>query len=82
MKRILASLVTIHLLFAAAALTSCQNPEDTAKAVAIGQAGLNILVAKKVITPADAALAQQAGQILIAPAEPLPPPPPAVSAGK
>ena len=62
MKRIL----TLTIL--CAALTSCQNPADTQKAVAIGELGLQVLVAKNVIKPEEAALARQTGQILITPA--------------
>jgi hypothetical protein len=53
-----------------AALTSCQNPATTQKAVAIGDLGLRVLVAKKVLKPEDADLARQTGQILITPAAP------------
>lgn len=56
------------LLLICAALTSCQNPADTQKAVAIGDLGLSVLVAKKVIKPEEADLARQTGQILITPA--------------
>jgi hypothetical protein len=62
MKRILT------LLLITAALTSCKNPADTQKAVAIGELGLQLLVAKNVIKPEAAALARQTGQILITPA--------------
>ena len=58
--------LTLTLL--CAALTSCQNPADTQKAVAIGELGLDLLVAKKVIQPEEADLARQTGQILITPA--------------
>lgn len=56
-----------------AAGTSCQNPQDTAKAVAIGELGLKVLEAKKVITPEQADLARQTGQILITPTLPAAP---------
>ena len=62
MKRILT------LTIFCAALTSCQNPADTQKAVAIGELGLQVLVAKNVIKPEEADLARQTGQILITPA--------------
>jgi hypothetical protein len=52
-----------------AALASCQNPEATQKAVAIGDLGLRVLVAKKVIKPEEADIARQTGQILITPPE-------------
>lgn len=50
------------------ALTSCKNPEDTRKVIAIGEKGLDILVAKKVLKPEDADIARQTGQLLITPA--------------
>lgn len=56
------------LLTLCAALTSCQNPDTTQKAVAIGELGLRVLVAKKILKPEDADLARQTGQILITPA--------------
>lgn len=78
-KHLLLSIGLLHLLliFVGAALTSCQNPADTPKAVAIGQLGLDILVAKKVLKPEEAAAAKTAGQILITP-----PPPVEVTSGK
>jgi hypothetical protein len=51
-----------------AALTSCKNPANTQKAVAIGELGLDLLVAKKILKPSDADIARQTGQILITPA--------------
>lgn len=59
-------LLTLTIL--CAALTSCQNPANTQKAVAIGDLGLDLLVAKKILKPADADIARQTGQILITPA--------------
>jgi hypothetical protein len=68
MKNTVITLATILVgLGSAACLVSCKNPQDTAKAVAIGQTGLDILVAKKVIKPEDAESAQKLGQILITP---------------
>jgi len=73
MKRILITLlVTIHALACASVLVSCQTPEQTQKAVAIGELGLQVLVAKKVLKPEDAALARHTGQLLITPAAPAP----------
>ncbi len=66
-NRIITLIVAVHALACASALVSCKNPQDTAKVVAIGQTGLDILVAKKVIKPEDAVLATQVGQILITP---------------
>lgn len=66
-NRIITLLVAVHALACASALVSCKNPQDTAKVVSIGQTGLDILVAKKVIKPEDAVLATQVGQILITP---------------
>ncbi len=66
-NRIITLLVAVHALACASVLVSCKNPQDTAKAVAIGQTGLDLLVAKKVIKPEDAVLATQVGQILITP---------------
>lgn len=75
MKRTLITLlVSIHALACAAVLVSCQNPDDTRKAVAIGELGLQVLQAKKVISAEDAALARQTGQILITPAAEAPAP--------
>ncbi len=71
-NRIITLLVAVHALACASALVSCKNPQDTAKVVAIGQTGLDILVAKKVIKPEDAVLATQVGQILITPADQAP----------
>jgi hypothetical protein len=69
MKRTLL-LITLAAL---TSLTSCKNL-DTAQAVAIGQTGLDLLVAKKVIKPEEAAAAQKLGQILITPTpEPITP---------
>jgi hypothetical protein len=62
------SMLRILLIGILAALTSCQNPANTQKAVAIGELGLNLLVSKKIITPAAADIARQTGQILITPA--------------
>jgi hypothetical protein len=59
--------LTLPLLLVAA-LTSCQNPANTQKAVAIGELGLRVLVAKNVLKPEEAELARQTGQILITPA--------------
>lgn len=69
-KHLLLSIGLLHLflIFVGTALTSCQNP---AKAVAISQLGLDILVAKNVLKPEEAAAAKAAGQILITPAAPV-----------
>ena len=73
MKRTLITvLIAIHALACASVLVSCKNPEQTQKAVAIGELGLQVLVAKKVLKPEDADLARQTGQILITPAAPAP----------
>lgn len=68
MKRTLLASLALALT-----LPSCSNPQDTAKAVAIGELGLQTLVAKKVIKPEDADLARQTGQILITPTPPAAP---------
>lgn len=70
---LLTSLALVHIAAAGLALTSCSNPQDTAKAVAIGELGLKVLEAKKVITPEQADLARQTGQILITPTPPAAP---------
>jgi uncharacterized membrane protein len=69
-KPCLLTLGILHLLliFVGTALTSCQNPTNTQKAVAIGELGLRVLVAKNVLKPEEAELARQTGQILITPA--------------
>jgi hypothetical protein len=71
MKTNTTSMLRILLIGILAALTSCQNPANTQKAVAIGELGLNLLVAKKVLKPEDAELARQTGQLLITPAAPV-----------
>ena len=58
----------LTLTILCAALTSCLNPANTQKAVAIGELGLDLLVAKKILKPAEADIARQTGQILITPA--------------
>lgn len=68
MKNIIITLlVAVHALACASVLVSCKNPQDTAKAVAIGQTGLDLLVAHKAIKPEEAEAAKQLGQILITP---------------
>jgi hypothetical protein len=71
MKTNTTSMLRILLIGILAALTSCQNPANTQKAVAIGELGLNLLVAKKVLKPEEAELARQTGQLLITPAAPV-----------
>ncbi len=75
MKNTLITIATLLVgLGSASCLVSCKSPQDTAKVVAIGELGLQVLVAKKVIKPEDAALALQTGHILITPnPEPLTP---------
>ena len=69
------SILTLLLLMVLTALIpSCKNLEDTKKLVAIGDLGLQVLVAKQVINPEDADLARQTGQILITPTPPSAPP--------
>lgn len=69
-RTLLTSFALVHIAAAGLALASCQNPQNTAKAVAIGELGLKVLEAKKVITPEEADLARQTGQILITPTTP------------
>lgn len=66
--RIIQLVVTLLGCVAAAALSSCQTGKiDEARLAQIGEIALNYAEKKGQITPEDAALAREAGKILLAP---------------
>lgn len=70
MKTRIIQLVVVVVLgcVAAAALSSCQTGKiDEARLAQIGEIALNYAEKKGQITPEDAALAREAGKILLAP---------------